>query len=116
MMNRTLAQADREIARILSDELDRQKRTLMLIPSENYASRAVMAAAGSVFTNKYAEGYPYKRYYNGCGNYDKLEQLAIDRAKDIFRADHVMCNSTRARRPTWPPTTACWRRAIASLG
>ncbi|MHB8994394.1 MAG: serine hydroxymethyltransferase [Armatimonadota bacterium] len=89
MMNRTLAQADREIARILSDELDRQKRTLMLIPSENYASRAVMAAAGSVFTNKYAEGYPYKRYYNGCDNYDKLEQLAIDRAKDIFRADHA---------------------------
>jgi glycine hydroxymethyltransferase len=89
MMNRTLAQADHEIARILADELERQKYTLMMIPSENYASRAVMAAAGSVFTNKYAEGYPRKRYYNGCENYDKLEQLAIDRAKDIFRCDHA---------------------------
>ncbi|MEN6644326.1 MAG: serine hydroxymethyltransferase [Armatimonadia bacterium] len=88
-MNRTLAQADHEIARILSDELERQKTTLMLIPSENYASRAVMAAAGSVFTNKYAEGYPYKRYYNGCENYDKLESLAIQRAKDVFRAEHA---------------------------
>jgi len=89
MMNRTLAQADHEIARILADELERQKYTLMLIPSENYASRAVMAAAGSVFTNKYAEGYPRKRFYNGCAEYDKLEQLAIDRAKDIFRCDHA---------------------------
>jgi len=89
MMNRTLAQADHEIARILADELERQKTTLMLIPSENYASRAVMAAAGSVFTNKYAEGYPYKRYYNGCENYDKLESLAIQRAKDVFRSEHA---------------------------
>lgn len=89
MMNRTLAQADHEIGRILADELDRQKNTLMLIPSENYASRAVMAATGSVFTNKYAEGYPRKRYYNGCENYDKLEQLAIDRAKAIFRSGHA---------------------------
>jgi glycine hydroxymethyltransferase len=89
MMNRTLAQADHEIARILADELTRQQSTLMLIPSENYASRAVMAAMGSIFTNKYAEGYPRKRYYNGCENYDKLEQLAIDRAKDIFRCDHA---------------------------
>jgi len=89
MMNRTLAQADHEIAKILADELERQKYTLMLIPSENYASRAVMAAMGSIFTNKYAEGYPGKRYYNGCENYDKLEQLAIDRAIDIFRCEHA---------------------------
>lgn len=89
MINRTLAQADHEIAKIMAQELDRQKSTLMLIPSENYASRAVMEAMGSIFTNKYAEGYPKRRYYNGCEAYDALEQLAIDRAKDIFRCEHA---------------------------
>jgi glycine hydroxymethyltransferase len=89
MINRTLAEADYEVARIMQAELERQQTTLMLIPSENYASRAVMAAAGSVLTNKYAEGYPYKRYYNGCEFYDKIEQLAIDRAKALFRAEHA---------------------------
>ena len=87
MMNRTLAEADPQIARIMAGELARQKNTLMLIPSENYASRAVMAAMGSVLTNKYAEGYPYRRYYHGCEYYDQLEQLAIDRACDVFGAD-----------------------------
>jgi glycine hydroxymethyltransferase len=61
----------------------------MMIPSENYASRAVMAAAGSCLTNKYAEGYPGKRYYNGCDLYDAVERLAIDRANELFRADHA---------------------------
>ncbi len=89
MMNRTLAQADHEIAKVMAQELDRQKNSLMLIPSENYASRAVMEATGSIFTNKYAEGYPGKRYYNGCEAYDTLEQLAINRAKDIFRCEHA---------------------------
>jgi glycine hydroxymethyltransferase len=89
MVNRTLAQADPQVADILAKELNRQQTTLMLIPSENYASRAVMAACGSVFTNKYAEGYPGKRYYNGCEFYDELEQLAIDRAKTLFKADHA---------------------------
>ena len=89
MMNATLLQADHEVARLIDRELERQQTTLMMIPSENYASRAVMAAAGSVLTNKYAEGYPGKRYYNGCENYDAIEQLAIDRAKELFRADHA---------------------------
>ena len=89
MLNRTLAQADPQLAQILQKELERQERTLMLIPSENYASRAVMAACGSVFTNKYAEGYPHKRYYNGCEYYDELEILAIERAKALFKADHA---------------------------
>ncbi len=89
MVNRTLAQADPQIAQILAKETERQEKTLMLIPSENYASRAVMAACGSVFTNKYAEGYPGKRYYNGCQYYDELEQLAIDRAKALFKCDHA---------------------------
>ena len=89
MMSRTLAQADEEVAEIVQNELERQQNTLMLIPSENYASRAVMAAAGSVLTNKYAEGYPGKRYYNGCMYYDEIENLARDRAKALFRAEHV---------------------------
>jgi len=89
MMTRTLAQADPEVAETIENELRRQQTTLMLIPSENYASRAVMAAAGSVLTNKYAEGYPGHRYYNGCKYYDQIEQLAIDRAKALFRADHA---------------------------
>ncbi len=80
MMSRTLAQSDEEVAEIVQNELERQQTTLMLIPSENYASRAVMAAAGSVLTNKYAEGYPGKRYYNGCMYYDEIENLARDRA------------------------------------
>ena len=89
MMNRSILEADHEVAKLMEAELDRQRQTLMMIPSENYASRAVMAASGSVLTNKYAEGYPYRRYYNGCANYDKLEQTAIDRAKSLFRADHA---------------------------
>jgi glycine hydroxymethyltransferase len=89
MMNATLLQADHEVARLIDRELERQQTTLMMIPSENYASRAVMAAAGSVLTNKYAEGYPGKRYYNGCEYYDAIERLAIDRAKELFRADHA---------------------------
>lgn len=89
MMNRELLDADYEVAKILEAEVERQRKTLMLIPSENYASRAVMAMSGSVFTNKYAEGYPFKRYYNGCENYDKIEQLAIERAKELFGAEHA---------------------------
>jgi len=89
MMSRSLAQADPEVGEIIGGELERQQTTLMLIPSENYASRAVMAAAGSVLTNKYAEGYPGRRYYNGCIYYDEIENLARDRARALFRADHA---------------------------
>jgi glycine hydroxymethyltransferase len=77
------------MAACLQDELERQRKSIVLIPSENYASKAVMAAQGSPLTNKYAEGYPGARWYNGCAAVDKAEQLAIDRAKEIFRADHV---------------------------
>lgn len=89
MLNHTIAQTDPRLNEILKDELERQRTTLMLIPSENYASRAVMNAMGSIFTNKYAEGYPGARYYNGCENYDRLENLAIQRAKDLFHCEHV---------------------------
>ncbi len=73
----------------LDGELERQRTTIELIASENFASPAVLAAQGSVLTNKYAEGYPGKRYYGGCEYVDKAEQLAIDRAKELFGADHV---------------------------
>jgi glycine hydroxymethyltransferase len=88
-MNRTIGQIDPEMAACLQDELDRQRNTLVMIPSENYASKAVLTAQGSVLTNKYAEGYPGARWYNGCGAVDKAEQLAIDRAKELFGADHA---------------------------
>ena len=85
-----LAGADPEVADHLLGELDRQRSKLQLIASENFASPAVLAAQGSVLTNKYAEGYPGKRYYGGCAEHvDPLEQLAIDRAKQLFGAAHA---------------------------
>ncbi|MFG1875300.1 serine hydroxymethyltransferase [Sphaerisporangium sp. NPDC049003] len=80
---------DPEIAQILLDELGRQRGGLQLIASENFASPAVIAALGSTLTNKYAEGYPGRRYYGGCEVVDRAEQLAIDRAKALFGADHA---------------------------
>ena len=84
-----LSKADPEVAKSLALETERQEFGLEMIASENYASRAVMEAQGSVLTNKYAEGYPGKRYYGGCEFVDQIEQLAIDRAKDLFGADHA---------------------------
>ena len=89
MMWRTLAETDPEIAAAIKNERQRQNEGLELIASENFVSRAVMEAAGSVFTNKYAEGYPGKRYYGGCEFVDVVEQTAIDRAKALFGADHA---------------------------
>jgi glycine hydroxymethyltransferase len=87
--NRPLADVDPEIAEVLQRELERQQRTLEMIASENFAPRAVLECQGSVLTNKYAEGYPGKRYYGGCEHVDVSEQLAIDRAKAIFGAEHA---------------------------
>ena len=86
---RTLAEADPEIAKAVRDELRRQRDGLELIASENFVSRAILEAAGSVFTNKYAEGYPGRRYYGGCEFVDVVESLAIARAKALFGADHA---------------------------
>src|ERR1700688_334259 len=86
---RTLAEADPEIARAIRDELHRQNSGLELIASENFVSRAILEAAGSVLTNKYAEGYPGKRYYGGCEFVDVVERAAITRAKALFGADHA---------------------------
>jgi glycine hydroxymethyltransferase len=84
-----LEREDPEIARVLLDELDRQRGGLQLIASENFTSPAVLATLGSTLTNKYAEGYPGRRYYGGCAQVDRAEQLGIDRAKDLFGADHA---------------------------
>lgn len=87
--NDNLEVADKEVFDIVEAELERQTNHLEMIASENFTSPAVMQAMGSVFTNKYAEGYPYKRYYGGCEQADKVEQLAIDRACEIFGCSYV---------------------------
>ena len=84
-----IADKDREVAELISDELERQRTTIELIASENIVSEAVMAAAGTVLTNKYAEGKPGKRFYNGCEVVDKIEALAQERAKKLFNMQHV---------------------------
>jgi glycine hydroxymethyltransferase len=84
-----LSEVDPEIAAVLEQELARQQNTLEMIASENFVPRAVLEAQGSVLTNKYAEGYPGKRYYGGCEFVDISEQLAIDRAKELFGAEHA---------------------------
>jgi glycine hydroxymethyltransferase len=86
---RSLLDTDPEIAGAVRDEIGRQATGLELIASENFVSNAVLEAAGSVFTNKYAEGYPGRRYYGGCEFTDVVERLAIDRAKALFGADHA---------------------------
>src|SRR5215216_1867335 len=88
-MQRSLADTDPEIARAIRSETMRQAEGLELIASENFVSQAILEAAGSVMTNKYAEGYPGKRYYGGCEFVDVAESLAIARAKELFKADHV---------------------------
>ena len=88
-MDDFVAMDDQTIAQLIIDEEQRQRDGLELIPSENYVSRDVLTAMGSVFTNKYSEGYPGKRYYGGQENTDRLELIAIERAKQLFKADHA---------------------------
>jgi glycine hydroxymethyltransferase len=87
--NRPLTEVDPEIAEVLAGELERQQRTLEMIASENFVPVSVLECQGSVLTNKYAEGYPGRRYYGGCEHVDVAEQLAIDRAKALFGAEHA---------------------------
>ena len=89
MLNESLASYDPEVHAAIRAELDRQQSTLELIASENFAPVAVMEAQGSVLTNKYAEGYPGRRYYGGCEHVDTIEQLAISRVKELFGAEHA---------------------------
>src|SRR5947208_17138591 len=87
--SRHVADVDPEVADLLESELRRQETTLEMIASENFVPQAVLECQGSVLTNKYAEGYPGRRYYGGCEYVDIVEQLAIDRAKELFGAEHV---------------------------
>jgi glycine hydroxymethyltransferase len=89
LSHRSLADVDPDVAHAIRHEVERQNSGLELIASENFVSTAILEAAGSVFTNKYAEGYPGRRYYGGCENVDVVESLAIDRAKALFGADHA---------------------------
>ncbi|MEQ8766998.1 MAG: serine hydroxymethyltransferase [Planctomycetota bacterium] len=88
-LDQPISAVDPEIAGLLQSELERQQNELILIPSENHASRAVLEAQGSVLSNKYAEGYPDARYYNGCRFVDAVEKLAIERVKALFGAEHA---------------------------
>lgn len=89
MFNAPIAEADPEIAEILDAELSRQQNGLEMIASENFVPRAVLQAQGSVLTNKYAEGYPGRRYYGGCEQVDKIETIARERAKSLFGAEYA---------------------------
>ena len=86
---REISDTDPEIARVVQEEVERQNNGLELIASENFVSAAILEVMGSVLTNKYAEGYPGRRYYGGCENVDVAEELAIERAKNLFQADHA---------------------------
>ncbi|MEI7640266.1 MAG: serine hydroxymethyltransferase [bacterium] len=90
-MNHTnyIEKVDKEIAELIKKELKRQREKLLMIASENYADEAILQAQGSILTNKYAEGYPGKRFYQGCEYYDEIENIAIARAKKLFGAEHV---------------------------
>src|SRR6266478_9786636 len=88
-MSRSLYEVDPQVASAVDNEVRRQHEGLELIASENHVSKAVLTAMGSVFTNKYAEGYPGKRYYGGCGPTDIVENIAIERAKKLFGAEHA---------------------------
>ncbi len=106
-----LGDVDPDIARLLGAELERQRGQIELIASENFTWPSVLEAVGSVPTNKYAEGYPGKRYYGGCEVVDEIEQLAIDRAKELFGAEHANVQphagrSTSAAGCTRSPATA----------
>ena len=103
-MARPLAEVDPAVYAAIREELERQNSRLELIASENFTSEAVLEATGSVFTNKYAEGYPAKRYYGGCEFADVVENLARDRAKKLFNAEYANVQPHSARRPTRLPT------------
>src|SRR5213083_2129381 len=117
VLDERLSDFDPEIAELIGKELERQRSGLEMIASENFAPLAVMEAQGSVLTNKYAEGYPGRRYYGGCEHVDVAEQIAIDRLKELFGAEYAnVPPPTRPRCSRWPsPATPSsgwtWRTA-----
>lgn len=104
--------ADPELGAAMERELTRQRENIELIASENIVSPAVMAAMGSVLTNKYAEGLPGKRYYGGCVYVDEVENIAIQRACQLFGASTPTSSPIPAHRPTLPCILPCWSWAI----
>lgn len=105
---------DPELAAAMDRELNRQRQNIELIASENIVSPAVMAAMGSILTNKYAEGLPGKRYYGGCVYVDEVENIAIERACKLFGANMPMFSPTPVHRPIWQFILLCWIWAILS--
>lgn len=112
----SLLSNDPQIAKIISQETERQEYGLEMIASENYTSRAVMEAQGSVLTNKYAEGYPGKRYYGGCEFVDQSETLAIDRAKQLFGAEHANVQPHSGSQANMAVYMACLKAGDKILG
>src|SRR3972149_4888625 len=111
-----LGEKDPEAFHLLLQEEERQKRTIDLIAAENYASRAVLEAQGSIFTNKYAEGYPHQRYYAGCGVVDETEALATERAKKLFGAEHANVQPHSGAQANMAAYFACLNSGDAVLG
>lgn len=111
MFNAPIAEADPEIAEVLNAELSRQQNGLEMIASENFVPRAVLQAQGSVLTNKYAEGYPGRRYYGGCEQVDKIETIARERARACLVPNTSTCSLTPAHRPMQPSTRRSSSRA-----
>ena len=108
----SLASADPAVARLIDEELSRQSGTICLIPSENYVSRAVLEAMGSVFTNKYSEGYPGRRYYEGQQVVDRLDRLAVDGPDGSSGLSMRMSSRTRGRGRISRSTSPTWIRAM----
>lgn len=105
---------DPELAAAMDRELNRQRQNIELIASENIVSPAVMAAMGSILTNKYAEGLPGKRYYGGCVYVDEVENIAIERACKLFGAKYANVQPHPVHRPIWQFILLCWIWAILS--
>ena len=107
-----VAKTDKDIADLIEAELARQNSHIELIASENWVSKAVMAAMGSPLTNKYAEGYPGKRFYGGCSCVDEVEALAIERAKELLDVNMQMYSHTPEHRQIWQSFLQCCSREI----
>ena len=100
-MNNNLKENDLELYNAINDEMYRERNTLEMIASENFTSESVLDVVGSVLTNKYAEGYPGRRYYGGCEAVDKVENLAKDRLKKLFNADMLMSSHILVLKQIW---------------
>ena len=107
---------DKKIQEAIEREAERQLYNIELIASENYVSRDVLEAAGSILTNKYAEGYPSKRYYGGCVHVDEIEEIARERAKQLFTLSMPMCSRTVVLRQIWAYIYLFYSQAILYWG